>query len=69
MDMAILDSDGGGDSNVAGTTGGVPGLVGGAEDATSGIDPIEGTAGVSALMSPGISTGRGSYGSSGCGLS
>ena len=60
MDMAILDSNGGGGSDVAGTTGGVPGMAGGAKDATSGIGPVEGTAGAGALMSVGISTGCGS---------
>ena len=69
MDMAILDSDGGGRSNVVGTTGEVPGVAGGAEDATSGISPVEGTAGAGALMSAGISIGRGSSRCSGCGLS
>ena len=60
MDMAILDSDGGGGSDVACTTGGVPSVPGGAEDATSSIGPVEGTAGAGALMSACISTGRGS---------
>ena len=58
MDMEILDSDGGGGSNVASTTGGVPGVVGGAEGATSSIGPIEGTAGAGALGFAGISIGR-----------
>ena len=53
MDMGILYSDGGGGLDEDGTTGGVPGVVGGAEDATSGIGPIEGTAGAAALMSVG----------------
>ena len=66
IDMAILDSDRGGGSDVDGITGGVPGMVEGANGATSGIGPIEGTAGAGALMSAGISTG---CGSSGCGIS
>ena len=67
--MAILDSDGGGGSDAAGTTGGVLGMAGGAEGVTSGIGPIEGTAGTGALMSVGIATGCGSSGCSGCGIS
>ena len=63
--MAILDSDGRGGSYVAGTIGEVPGVAGGTEDATSSIGPVEGTVGVGALMSAGISTDRGSYGCSG----
>ena len=63
--MAILDSNGGGGSDVAGTTGGVPGVAGGAEDATSGIGPIEDTAGAGALMSASISTSCGSFRCSG----
>nr|CAN80159.1 hypothetical protein VITISV_034911 [Vitis vinifera] len=51
--MAILDSDGGGGSYVAGTIGEVPGVAGGTEDATSSIGPVEGTVGVGALMSAG----------------
>ena len=43
-------------------------MPGGAEDATSGISPIEDTVGAGALMSVGISTGCGSSGCSGCGL-
>ena len=69
MDMGILYSDGGGGLDEDGTTGGVPGVVGGAEDATSGIGPVEGTVGAGALMSVRISTGCGSSGRSGCGTS
>ena len=69
MDMAILGSDGGGGSDVDGITGGVPGVAGGAEGATLGIGPIEGTIGAGALMLAGISTGCGSSGCSGCGIS
>ena len=69
MDMTILYSDGGGGSDGDGTTGGVPSVVGGAEDATSGIGPIKGTAGAGALMSVRISTGCGSFGLYGCGTS
>ena len=54
--MAILGLDGGGDSNVDGITDGVLGVAGGAEGVTSGIGPIEGTAGAGALMSISIST-------------
>ena len=69
MDMAILDSDGGGGSNVADTTSGVPSVAGRAEGATSGIGPVEGTVGAGALMSIGISTSCGSFGCSGYGIS
>ena len=69
MDMAILGLDGGGVSNVDGITGRLPGLAGGAEGATSGIGPVEGTVGAGALMSAGISTDYGSSGCSGCGIS
>ena len=41
----MLDSNGGGGSDVAGTTGGVLGVAEGAEDATSGIGLVEGTVG------------------------
>ena len=68
MDMVKLDSDGWG-SDVAGTIGKVPGMARGAEDGTSSIGPIEGTAGAGALMSVGISTSYGSSGCSGCGIS
>ena len=68
MDMAILDSNGGGGSDVDSITGGVPSAAGGAEGATSGIGPVEGTTGAGALMSAGNSTGCGSSGCSGCGL-
>ena len=67
--MEIPDSDRGGGFDVDGITGGVPGVAGGAEDATSGIGPVEGTVGAGALMSVGISTGCGSSGYSGCGIS
>ena len=66
--MAILGLDGGGDSNVDGITDGVLGVAGGAEGVTSGISPVEGTVGESALMSAGISTSCGSSGCSGCGI-
>ena len=52
--MAILDSDRGEGSDVDGITGGVLGVVGGAEGATSGIGLGEGTVGAGALMSTGI---------------
>ena len=41
--MVILDSYGG-DADVAGTTGGVPGVVGGAEDVALGMGTVESTA-------------------------
>ena len=66
--MAILDSDRGGGSDVDGITGGVPGMVEGANGATSGIGPIEGTAGAGALILASISTGYGSSRCSGCGI-
>ena len=67
--MAILDSGGGEGFDVDGITCGVPGVAGGAECVTSGIGSIEGTAGVGALMSAGISTGCCSSGCSGYGIS
>ena len=63
MDMAILDSDGGGGSDTAGTIGGVLGVAWGE---TSGIGPA---VGVGALIFVGISTGCDSSGCSSCGLS
>ena len=69
MDMTILGLDEGGGSDIDGITGGVCGVARGAEGATSGIGSIEGTAGVGALMSAGISTSCGSSGCSGCGIS
>ena len=67
--MVILGSDEGGDSDIDGITRGVYGVTGGAEGATSGIGSVEGTEGEGALMSVGISTGCGSSGYSGCGIS
>ncbi|XP_034695696.1 anti-sigma-I factor RsgI2-like [Vitis riparia] len=69
MDMAILDSGGGEGFDVDGITGGVFGVVGRAEGVTSSIGSIKGTVGVGALMSTGISTGCGSSGCSGYGIS
>ena len=69
MDVAILGSDEGGGSTVNGITGGVYGVAGRAEGATSGVGYVEGTAGAGALMSAGISIGCGSSGCSGCGIS
>ena len=69
MDIAILGSDEGEGSDVARITGGVCGVAGGAEGATSGIGSVKGTVGAGALMSAGISTGCGFSGCSGCGLS
>ena len=67
--MAILGSDEEKGSDVAGITGGVRGVAGRAECATSGISSVEGTTGAGALMSAGISTGCGSSDCSGCGMS
>ena len=44
-------------------------MAGGVKGATSGIGSVEGTEGEGALMSVGISTGCGSSGYSGCGIS
>ena len=68
MDMAILDSDGGGGSDVDGITGGVPGVAGRVEGATSGIGPVEGITGAKTLISVGISTCYGFSRCSGCGI-
>ena len=48
--MVIEDSDGGG-ADVAGTADGASGIVGGAEDVTSGV----GTIGAGGMISAGIS--------------
>ena len=48
--MVIEYSDGGG-ANVAGTTGGASGVVGGAEDVTSSMGTIGGAAGVGGMIS------------------
>ena len=68
MGIAILGSDEGDGSDVGGITGGVCGVAGRAEGVTSGIGSARATW-VGALMSAGISTGCGSFGSSGCGIS
>ena len=60
MDMAILGSNEGEDSDIDGITWGVHGVAGGAKGETSGIGSVEGTIGVGALMSAGISTDCGS---------
>ena len=52
--MVIEDSDGGGGADVAGTTGGVPVVVRGAEDVASGVSTVEGAAGASGMISVGI---------------
>ena len=67
--MAILGSDERGGSDIDGITGGVPGVAGGAEGVTSSIGSIEGTVGAGALMSASISTGCGSSGCFGYGIS
>ena len=65
MDMVIIDSDEGG-ADVAGTTGGVPRVVGGAKDVASGVSTIEGTTGVGSMIFVGISAYCGCYGCCGC---
>ena len=62
--MAILGSDEGGGFDIDGIIGGVRGVAGGAEGATSGIGFVEGIVGAGALMSASISTGCGSSGCS-----
>ena len=67
--MVIVDSDGRG-ADVAGTTGGVLGVVGGAEDVASSMGIVEGAAGASGMISIGILAccaygGCSSYGNSG----
>ena len=68
--MVIVDSDGGG-ADVAGMTGGVPRVVGEAEDVALGVGIVEGAAGAGGMISVGISAccgccGCSSYGISGC---
>ena len=71
--MVIVDSDGGG-ADVAGTTGGVLGVVRRAEDVASGVGTVEGAAGEGGMVSTGILAycgycGYSSYGNSrGAGL-
>ena len=52
--MVIEDSDGGG-ADVAGMTGGVSRVVGGAEDVALGMSTIEGAIGAGGMISIGIS--------------
>ena len=52
--MVIVDSGGGG-TNVAGMTSGVPRVVGGAEDVASDVSSVEGAIGASGMISAGIS--------------
>ena len=52
--MVIVDSNGGG-VNVAGMTGGVPGVVGEAEDVASSVGTVEGVTGAGGMISVGIS--------------
>ena len=54
MDIAILGSDEGEGSDVAGIIGGVRCVAGGVEGATSGIGSVEGIVGAGSLMSAGI---------------
>ena len=53
--MVIVESDGRG-ADVAGTTGGVLGMMEGVEDVASGMGTIEGAAGAGGMISIGIST-------------
>ena len=66
MDIVILGIDQGDGSDVAGITGEVCGVVGGAEGATSGIGSTGAAWAGATLMSVGISTGCGSPGCYGC---
>ena len=66
--MVIVDSGGGG-VDVAGTTGGVPVVVRGAEDVASGVSTVEGAAGASGMISAGISAYCACCGCSSCGIS
>ena len=52
--MVIVDSDGRG-ADVAGTTGGVSGVVGGAEDVALSMGTVEGVVGTSGMIFVGIS--------------
>ena len=72
MDMVIVNLDEGG-ADVVGTTGGVPGVVGGAADVASGVSTVEGAARAGVMISVGISTcctccGCSSYGIFGCSI-
>ena len=53
-DMVIVDSDEGG-VDVAGTTGGVSGVIRGAEDVASGMGTVEGVVRAGDMISVGIS--------------
>ena len=64
-DMVIVDLDRGG-ANVAGTTGGVSGVVGGAEDVASSVGTIEGATGAGDMIFVGISAYCAYCGISGC---
>ena len=66
--MVIVDSDGGG-ADVAGTTGGVPRVVGGVEDVASSMGIVEGAAGAGGMISVGISAYCACCGYSSCGNS
>ena len=66
--MVIVDSDGGG-ADVAGTTGGVLGVVGGAKDVASGVGTVEGVAGAGGMIFVGISACCACYGCSSFGNS
>ena len=66
--MVIEDSDGG-DTDVAGITGGASGVLGGAKDVASGVGIVEGAVGAGGMISVGISTCCACGGSGGAGIS
>ena len=66
--MVIVDSDGRG-ADVAGTTGGVSGVVGGAEDVALSMGTVEGVVGTSGMIFVGISACCACYGCSSFGNS
>ena len=66
VDMVIEDSDGGG-VEVVSTTGGASGVVGGAEDVTSGVGTIGDAAEAGGMIFVGISACCACGGCSSCG--
>ena len=64
--MMIEDSDGG-DADVAGTTGGASGVIGGVEDVASGVGTIGGAARADGMISVGILAYCACGGCSSCG--
>ena len=65
--MVIVDSDVGG-VNVASMTGGISGVVGGAEDVASGMGIVEGATGESDMIFAGILACCDYCGCSSCGI-